>query len=118
MAKLTSYNKKVCLVVVTAAFSFGYGASVFVTSVGQPGFYSYYNLNPSSRRKSKTGRPNHEQILTLPLNQTRPTFLAQSMRYFSLAAPLDLLPSALSPTGLGARALYTAPQCCRSLARL
>ncbi|OQU95925.1 hypothetical protein CLAIMM_02080 [Cladophialophora immunda] len=48
MPKLTSYNIKVCLVVVIAAFSFGYGASVFVTSVGQPGFYSYYDLDPTS----------------------------------------------------------------------
>jgi hypothetical protein len=48
MAKLTSYNIKVCLVVTIASFSFGYGASVFVTSVGQPGFYSYYNLDPIS----------------------------------------------------------------------
>lgn len=51
MAKLTKYNIKVCLVVVIAAFSFGYGASVFVTSVGQPGFYNYYDLDPTSLRK-------------------------------------------------------------------
>lgn len=52
MAKLTAYNIRVCAVVTIAAFSFGYGASVFVTSVGQPGFYSYYNLEPTSLRTS------------------------------------------------------------------
>ncbi|KEF58321.1 uncharacterized protein A1O9_06247 [Exophiala aquamarina CBS 119918] len=48
MAKLTNYNIKVCLVVIIAAFSFGFGASIFVTSVGQPGFYRYYDLDPTS----------------------------------------------------------------------
>lgn len=48
MAKLTLYNIRVCVVVTIASFSFGFGASIFVTSVGQPGFYSYYNLDPTS----------------------------------------------------------------------
>lgn len=54
MAKLTPYNIKVCAVVTIAAFSFGFGASVFVTSVGQPGFYSYYKLDPGSLRAPHT----------------------------------------------------------------
>ncbi|KAJ9614304.1 hypothetical protein H2200_002440 [Cladophialophora chaetospira] len=48
MAKLTVYNIRVCAVVTIAAFSYGFGASVFVTSVGQPGFFEYYKLDPQS----------------------------------------------------------------------
>ncbi|KIX92910.1 uncharacterized protein Z520_11386 [Fonsecaea multimorphosa CBS 102226] len=49
MAKLTSYNLKVWLVVTIAAFSWGFGASIFATSSGQPGFYDYFGLDPTSR---------------------------------------------------------------------
>lgn len=51
MAKLTAYNLKVCMAVTIAAFSFGYGATSFVTSIGQPGFYIYFKLDPTSRRE-------------------------------------------------------------------
>jgi hypothetical protein len=56
MAKLTNYNIRVCLVVTIASFSFGFGASVFVTSVGQPGFYNYFDLDPNSLRTSRSAR--------------------------------------------------------------
>ena len=48
MAKLTSYNIAICLIVSLGGFTYGFGFSVFVTSIGQPGFYEYFNLDPTS----------------------------------------------------------------------
>ncbi|KIV93515.1 hypothetical protein PV10_04726 [Exophiala mesophila] len=48
MAKLTSYNIAIALVVTLGGFSFGFGSSSFITSIGQPGFYLYFNLDPAS----------------------------------------------------------------------
>ena len=45
MAKLTLYNIAICLVVSFGGFTYGFGFAVFVTSLGQPGFYEYYKLD-------------------------------------------------------------------------
>ena len=52
MAKLTTYNIATCLVVAIGGFTFGFGSAVFVSSIGQPGFYMYFKLDPDSSRKS------------------------------------------------------------------
>lgn len=48
MARLTSYNLAICLVVSLGGFTYGFGFAVFVTSIGQPGFYEYFNLDPTT----------------------------------------------------------------------
>lgn len=45
MVKLTKYNIAICLVVAWGGFSYGFGFAIFVTSIGQPGFYQYFNLD-------------------------------------------------------------------------
>ena len=45
MVRLTKYNIAICLVVAWGGFSYGFGFAVFVTSIGQPGFYKYFNLD-------------------------------------------------------------------------
>ena len=52
MAKLTRYNIAICLSVCTGGFSYGFGAGSLPTSLGQPGFYTYYNLDPTSLCRS------------------------------------------------------------------
>ncbi|KAJ9604753.1 hypothetical protein H2200_010867 [Cladophialophora chaetospira] len=48
MAKLTKYNIAICLSACTGGFSYGFGAGSLPTSLGQPGFYTYFNLEPTS----------------------------------------------------------------------
>ena len=48
MSKLTWYNIAICLVVSWGGFSYGFGFAIFVTSLGQPTFYEYLNLNRKS----------------------------------------------------------------------
>ncbi|KAL6246482.1 hypothetical protein RBB50_006719 [Rhinocladiella similis] len=48
MAKLTKYNILICLVVSWGGYAYGFGFAIFVTSIGQPGFYEYFNLDPTS----------------------------------------------------------------------
>ncbi|KAK5047231.1 hypothetical protein LTR84_006753 [Exophiala bonariae] len=48
MAKLTNYNIGIALVVALGGFSFGFGSSSFITSIGQPGFYLFFALDPTS----------------------------------------------------------------------
>ncbi|KAJ9610506.1 hypothetical protein H2200_005283 [Cladophialophora chaetospira] len=48
MIKLSWYNVAIALVIGLGGFSYGFGSAVFVTSLGQPGFYMYYKLDPSS----------------------------------------------------------------------
>lgn len=55
MAKLTGYNIRVCLVVIIATFSNGFGAASLSTSVGQPAFYAYFDLDPTSLRTCHQG---------------------------------------------------------------
>lgn len=45
MGKLTWYNIAISLVVSWGGFAYGYGFAVFVTSIGQPGFYEYFHLD-------------------------------------------------------------------------
>lgn len=52
MAKLSWYNVTIALVIGLGGFSYGFGSAVFVTSLGQPGFYIYYGLDPTSARMS------------------------------------------------------------------
>jgi MFS family permease len=44
-ANLTWYNVAICIIVVSGAFTYGFGFAVFVTSIGQPGFYQYFKLD-------------------------------------------------------------------------
>lgn len=45
MANLTSYNVAICCVVSLGGFVYGFGFAMFVTCIGQPGFYEYFNLD-------------------------------------------------------------------------
>ncbi|KAF2405496.1 general substrate transporter [Trichodelitschia bisporula] len=44
MAKTTLYNFGVGLVVALGSFTYGFGFAAFATSIGQPGFYEYFDL--------------------------------------------------------------------------
>lgn len=48
MAGLSWYNLYILTVLGLGGFTYGFGFSVFVTAVGQPGFYSYFKLDPTS----------------------------------------------------------------------
>jgi hypothetical protein len=45
MAKLTNYNIAIVAFVCIGGFTYGYAFAVFATSIGQPGFYAYFNLD-------------------------------------------------------------------------
>lgn len=45
MVRITKYNIAICLVVAWGGFSYGFGFAIFVTSIGQPGFYDYFKLD-------------------------------------------------------------------------
>jgi hypothetical protein len=45
MSKLTWYNIAICLVVSWGGYAYGFGFAIFVTSLGQPTFYEYFNLD-------------------------------------------------------------------------
>jgi hypothetical protein len=45
MARITLYNILISCFVALGSGSYGYGFAVFPTSTGQPGFYSYFNLD-------------------------------------------------------------------------
>ncbi|RVX66768.1 hypothetical protein B0A52_08961 [Exophiala mesophila] len=49
MAKLTPYNVGIGVIVAIGTFGYGYGFGVFITSIGQPGFYLDMKLDPTSR---------------------------------------------------------------------
>ena len=81
MANLTAYNVAICLVVALGGFTYGFGFAVFVTSIGQPGFYKFFNLdrefilllNPSSvHRVADLHDSNeylHRKVCSLTLNE-------------------------------------------------
>ncbi|KAK7887649.1 hypothetical protein LTR67_009550 [Exophiala xenobiotica] len=48
MARLTNYNVLISLVVSWGGYAYGFGFAIFVTSIGQPGFYKYFDLDPTS----------------------------------------------------------------------
>ena len=45
MAKLTKYNVLIGMVVAIGTFGYGFGFGVFITSIGQPGFYIDMSLD-------------------------------------------------------------------------
>ncbi|KAH8696454.1 general substrate transporter [Talaromyces proteolyticus] len=45
MAKLTPFNIAISCFGALGAFSYGFGFAIFVTSIGQPGFFTYFNLD-------------------------------------------------------------------------
>ncbi|RVX72806.1 hypothetical protein B0A52_03159 [Exophiala mesophila] len=49
MAKIPLYVITISLVVGLGSFEFGFGSAVFVASLGQPGFYMYYGLDPTAK---------------------------------------------------------------------
>lgn len=51
MARIPLYVLTISIVVAVGAFEFGFGSAVFVTSLGQPGFYIYFELDPTAKRK-------------------------------------------------------------------
>lgn len=42
------YNLYILTVLGLGGFTYGFGFSVFVTALGQPGFYTYFKLDPGS----------------------------------------------------------------------
>ncbi|KIV79067.1 hypothetical protein PV11_06654 [Exophiala sideris] len=48
MARLTTYNVVIGMIVATGAFGYGYGYGIFITSIGQAGFYKDLKLDPAS----------------------------------------------------------------------
>ncbi|KAF2102097.1 general substrate transporter [Rhizodiscina lignyota] len=48
MGKVTAYQAGVVAFVALGAFTYGFAFAVFVTSIGQPGFYAYFNLDSTS----------------------------------------------------------------------
>ena len=45
---MTAYNVAISIIVSIGGFTYGFGFAVFVTSIGQPGFYQYFDLDPTS----------------------------------------------------------------------
>lgn len=45
MTKLTTYNIVIGIVVAIGTFGYGFGFGVFITSIGQPGFYIDMDLD-------------------------------------------------------------------------
>ncbi|KAK5726095.1 hypothetical protein LTR15_004287 [Elasticomyces elasticus] len=48
MAKLTLFNIGICLVVALGSFGYGFGFGAFITVIGEPGFYAYFELDRKS----------------------------------------------------------------------
>ncbi len=48
MAKISLYNAWIYTVISLAGYTYGFGFSVLVTAEGQPGFYLYFDLDPTS----------------------------------------------------------------------
>lgn len=49
MAKLTTYNVVIGMIVAIGTFGYGFGFGVFITSIGQPGFYIDMKLDRELR---------------------------------------------------------------------
>ncbi|KAK5317577.1 hypothetical protein LTR70_005772 [Exophiala xenobiotica] len=45
MGGLTWYNIFICLIVSWGGYAYGFGFATFITSQGQPGFYTYFKLD-------------------------------------------------------------------------
>jgi hypothetical protein len=117
MAVLTGYNVGICLIVAARSFTYGFGYGVFVTSIGQPGFYLYFNLDPTSDCKSpksqgvQLGASAVWTKLTYWVTKILRKFWVLSMG--SLALEGQLVPSlnALLPIGSDARKLWLLVPC-------
>ena len=48
MTKTSAYNVGVGMTVALGSFSYGFGFATFATSIGQPGFYTYFALDPTT----------------------------------------------------------------------
>jgi hypothetical protein len=55
MAKLTYYNIAASMAICLGGFTYGFGFAVFVTVLGQPGFYDYFELDRGELSLSTTG---------------------------------------------------------------
>jgi len=45
MTRTSGYNVAVGLIVAVGSFTYGFGFASFATSIGQPGFFAYFNLS-------------------------------------------------------------------------
>ncbi|RDW61604.1 MFS sugar transporter [Coleophoma crateriformis] len=54
MTKTTIYNVLVGMTVAMGSFTYGFGFAAFATSIGQPGFYAYFNLSTKGAGASYT----------------------------------------------------------------
>ncbi|OAK98387.1 MFS sugar transporter [Phaeosphaeriaceae sp. SRC1lsM3a] len=45
MTKTSGYNVAIGLIVAVGSFTYGFGFASFATSIGQPGFFAYFNLS-------------------------------------------------------------------------
>ncbi|KAK5331687.1 hypothetical protein LTR93_000692 [Exophiala xenobiotica] len=48
MVHLTGYNFAIALFVAAGGYTYAYAYAVFATVIGEPGFYAYFNLDPTS----------------------------------------------------------------------
>jgi hypothetical protein len=53
MAQHTWYNVIICIIVSFGAYSYGFGFGVFSATLGQPNFYAYMDLDPTSAYTAK-----------------------------------------------------------------
>ena len=60
MAQLSSSHAFICIVVACGAFGYGFGFGVFVSSIGQPGFYVDLKLDPTSEYTAQS-------VIVIPL---------------------------------------------------
>lgn len=66
MADLTRYNVLLALFISVGTFSWGFGFAVYNTSIGQPGFYSYFELDPTSACEFELHHHPRSDIKTFP----------------------------------------------------
>jgi hypothetical protein len=81
MANLTWFNIAICLVVSWGGYSYGYGFAIFVTSLGQPSFYEYFDLD----REFCSTLHADSRVLTA-LQQRATTLLSKSHALFHALA--------------------------------
>ncbi|KAG9240104.1 general substrate transporter [Calycina marina] len=56
MTRTTAYNIGVGVTVAMGSFTYGFGFAAFATSIGQQGFYDYFNLSTSGSGEAYTNR--------------------------------------------------------------
>ncbi|KAH8693584.1 general substrate transporter [Talaromyces proteolyticus] len=99
MANLTGYNILISCIAAIGGYSYGYGASGFATSIGQPGFFEYFDLDPGSTYTANIlGAINALFYFGLAVGSVITGWLADVIgrkKTFGLAATLALIGSAL-----------------------